>query len=122
MADKNTQQFLDEEAAASKLVEELKQLRQETESYSASRGALDEVGAKLAALVARTEDLVLATNDTITTLGEIGTAQLLDGQRELREELRSLMQQTALTRNWLAAVAALLVVLVVVGIIATVAA
>lgn len=122
MTDKNTQRFLDEEEAASKLVDELKQLRQETESYTASRDALSEVGEKLAALVIRTEDLVSSTKDTITTLGEIGTPQLLEGQRELREELRSLTQRTALTRNLLAAVAALLVVLGVAGIIATVAA
>jgi chromosome segregation ATPase len=72
------EQFLITEQAASALLDELENLKAETQHYSTASMALDAAGRSLSGLANETADLAARTRDLVLATKEIGTERLLE--------------------------------------------
>jgi chromosome segregation ATPase len=79
------EQFLRTEQAANALLEELESLRSETRHYSTAASSLETAGRSLSALASEATSLSASMRETVLSLKEIGTAQLLEGLERLAE-------------------------------------
>src|SRR5438132_6744075 len=77
------EQFLITEQAASALLDELENLKAETQHYSSASMALDAAGRSLSSLAKETADLATRTHDLVLATNEIGTVQLIEGMDRL---------------------------------------
>lgn len=73
------EQFLKTEQATNALLEELENLRSETRHYSTAASSLETAGRNLSALASEATSLSASVRETVLSLKEIGTAQLLEG-------------------------------------------
>jgi|SRR5438309_1005952 len=101
------EQFLTTEQAANALLDELENLKAETQHYSTASMALDAAGRSLSSLAGDTADLAARVRDLVLASREIGTERLLEGldrlttrgaeQKEKLQELDNLVRH-ALTQ------------------------
>src|SRR6266852_8026011 len=73
------EQFLNTEQAANDLLDELENLKAETQHYSTASMALDADGRSLSTLANQTADLAARVRDLVLASKEIGTERLLEG-------------------------------------------
>src|SRR5439155_10044163 len=73
------EQFLTTEQAANALLDELENLKAETQHYSTASMALDAAGRSLSSLAGDTADLAARVRDLVLASREIGTERLLEG-------------------------------------------
>jgi len=73
------EQFLTTEQAASALLDELENLKAETQHYTTASMALDAAGRSLSGLANETTDLAARVRDLVLASKEIGTERLLEG-------------------------------------------
>ena len=73
------EQFLNTEQAANDLLDELENLKAETQHYSTASMALDAAGRSLSSLAGDTADLATRVRDLVLASREIGTERLLEG-------------------------------------------
>src|SRR6266851_2637862 len=73
------EQFLTTEHAANALLDELENLKAETQHYSTASMALDAAGRSLSSLAGDTADLATRVRDLVLASREIGTERLLEG-------------------------------------------
>lgn len=99
MADDGVERFLRAEEEANRLVEELKHLKEETESYQTARKALGEVAQGVAGLATRLSDISGRLGDVVETLRSIGTPELLRGQEAVTREVAMLRQDLGGTQQ-----------------------
>lgn len=81
--------FLDAEAQAQRLLEELQHLRDEAGSYETARTVLEEMGERVNRLIDETANAAVSLQSVIQTLREIGTGEILDGLRKQEELIQS---------------------------------
>ncbi len=86
-SDQRTEQFLSAEAEASRLLEELTELRKETASYAGAHGALTGATAHIDSLAERLSAVGDSMNSVALSLREIGTPAILEGQEALGLQL-----------------------------------
>lgn len=99
MATDGIERFLRAEEEANRLVEELTQLKEETESYQTARKALGEASKGVAGLATRLSDISGRLGGVVETLRSIGTPELLQGQEAVTREVGSLRQDLASTQE-----------------------
>jgi hypothetical protein len=87
------ERFLKTEQAASTLLDELGQLKSETQHYSSASRALDDASRSLSELAAGATELVTDARDVVVAMREIGTPQLLESLEWLRARSEEQMTQ-----------------------------
>src|SRR5947209_2129554 len=103
------ERFLTTEQAANALLDELENLKAETQHYSTASMALDAAGRSLSSLAGDTADLAARVRDLVLASREIGTERLLEGldrlttrgaeQKEKLQELDDLVRHAAETAS-----------------------
>lgn len=91
--------FLQIEENAQRLLDELAELKRETESYRAARTSLDDTVRRVDSLTRRLEDVATGVHDAATSLREIGTPRLLEEQRGLAATVGALLADISTLRG-----------------------
>lgn len=81
-----SKEFLEAERVARELVDSLKKLRKETESYASAGRALDEVRGCLVGLIDSTKELASRTHDAVLVLRTIGGPEIIERLQVLEEQ------------------------------------
>jgi uncharacterized coiled-coil DUF342 family protein len=91
--------FLKAEEEANFLVEQLKRLKEEVESYRTAREALSKAAEAVSKVSTRCASIAERLGGLAEALRSIGTAELLQGLQEIAEEVRMLRQDLDSTRQ-----------------------
>lgn len=89
MANDRVEEFLRAEDEAHRLVDQLSELKRETESYSTARIALQDAGSGIATLTDALAGAAQRLEEVVKTLRSIGTPELLRAQEATTVELAS---------------------------------
>ena len=89
---KTAERFLELEARANELLNELARLRKETIHYSKAAGTLDQVSENVSSLVDKLEKLTEGLRDAVGGLRELGVGDLVDHTSKMAAQLDSLME------------------------------
>ena len=85
--EKEAEKFLKAEETANKLVETLKQLHKEANSYQTATKQLDDVRQKLLSLIESSEKVVNGSHEVIKILKEIGGPEILNKIGEVKDKI-----------------------------------
>ena len=72
------ERFLEAEMQAVDLVTQLEKLKQETSHYNTAAGSLSEARESIVSLIQEQSQLALGITEVVDTLGEIGTAKIIE--------------------------------------------
>jgi hypothetical protein len=93
--DERAKKFLDAEATALKIAEDLEKLHKEASAYNSASTGLEEVRSHLVELIGSTTSLVSNSYKIIKTLREIGGREMADKLMDLQEKSESNLKQQA---------------------------
>lgn len=86
----STQELLNAEEQAHKLVEELTRLRNEAESYREARGALSEVSVGIANTFTELQNITEKIGEVVATMRKLGTPAIIEAQSSLATQIEGL--------------------------------
>jgi len=89
MGDSSVTRFLEIEEEATRLVEELTRLRQETESYASAKNAIGTAGEQVASAAGALQRTAESSVAVVQSLREIGTPELLTNQQAMEARIET---------------------------------